>query len=87
MFDTPNGLVMVNFFSKLSGYHAVSEYSRLDHSEMVLGPFENLTNLVLDPLIQLLKVRNEQKSLGFTVGHDRTMCVKYSTVGILCRNI
>jgi hypothetical protein len=22
----------------------------LDHSEMVLGPFENLTNLVLDPL-------------------------------------
>ncbi len=24
--------------------------SRLEHSELVLGPFENLTNLVLDPL-------------------------------------
>jgi hypothetical protein len=44
-FDTPNGL-----FSKLSGYHVVSEYSRLDQPEMVLEPVEILTNLVLDPL-------------------------------------
>jgi hypothetical protein len=29
----------------------VSEKSRLDHSEMILRPFENLTNLVLDPLL------------------------------------
>ncbi len=48
-FDMPNGQVMVHFF-KLSGYHVVSEQSKLDHSEMVLGPFEILTNLVLDPL-------------------------------------
>jgi hypothetical protein len=50
MFDMPNGQVMVIFFFKLSGYHVVSEKSRLDHSEMVLGPFEILTNLVLDTL-------------------------------------
>ena len=50
-FDPPNGQVMVNFFLKLSGYHVESQLSRLKHSEMVLGPFENLANSEPDPLI------------------------------------
>ncbi len=45
------------FFFKLSGYHVVSDKSRVDHSEMVFGPFENLTNLVLDPLLPWTWVR------------------------------
>jgi hypothetical protein len=44
---------MVNFLFQTFKYYVVSEYSRLDHSELVLGPFENLTNLVLDPLLPL----------------------------------
>jgi hypothetical protein len=40
-----------SFFLKLSGYHVVSYLSRLEHSKLVLGPFENLTNSVPDPLM------------------------------------
>ncbi len=49
-FDPPNWQVMLIFFLKLSGYHAVSQLSRLEHSELVLRPFENFSNLVLDSL-------------------------------------
>ena len=46
----PMGRLWPIFFLKLSGYHVISELSRLEHSELVLGPFENLTNLGQDPL-------------------------------------
>jgi hypothetical protein len=46
-FDTPNRQVMVNFFQ-------TSRTPCGDHSEMVLGPFKNLTILVLEPLLNAI---------------------------------
>ncbi len=53
-----------SFFLKLSGYYVISQLSRLEHSELVLGPFENLTNLGPDPLLSLLI--NNLRLLNYT---------------------
>ena len=54
--DQPNRQVMVDFFL-LSGYHVVSYLSRLKHSEMELGSFENLANSVPNPLLPYFSVK------------------------------
>ncbi len=45
----------------------MSEQSRLDHSGMVLGPFENLTNLVLDPLLLVMAFVCASTGIGIFV--------------------
>ncbi len=47
-----------------------SKLSRLEHSDMVLGPFENLTNLVPDLLLEALDKDNNQPVTGATKAGD-----------------
>ena len=49
-FDPPSGQVMADFF-KLSVYHVVNQSSKLEHSKLVLRPFEIFSNLGLNPLL------------------------------------